>query len=200
MSGHWSNRPTLVISGGGCWAETPVSTTTICHNYAVHYLMDFSSYTHSWLCERIVDDSHVAIIFADRQGTIRLWNTGAEVMLGYTAEEAIGQPLEIIVPEKHRARHNEGYARVMETGVTKYGRDALAVPALHKDGTRISIEFNIGIVRSPEGEVLGAAAMILDVTARWQRDKALRAKLAELETKVAAADIEMNARAAKQEL
>ncbi len=140
-----------------------------------------SSFTNSWLCERIVADSQVAIIFADKQGTIRLWNTGAETMFGYTSAEAIGQPLEIIVPEKHRPRHNEGYAHVMNTGVTKYGREALAVPAMCKDGSRISIEFNLGIIRSPEGEVLGAAAMILDVSARWQRDKALRARLAELE-------------------
>ncbi len=159
-----------------------------------------SSFTNSWLCERIVEDSHVAIIFADTEGTIRLWNTGAEAMFGYAGEEAVGQPLEIIVPDKHRARHNEGYARVMQSGVTKYGREALAVPALRKDGTRISIEFNIGIIRSPEGEILGAAAMILDVTARWQRDKALRARLAELEAKMAEAGVALTARAAKQDL
>jgi PAS domain S-box-containing protein len=142
------------------------------------------SLTHAWLCERIVDDASVAIIYADRDGIIRLWNAGAEVMFGYAADEAVGHAMVMIIPEKHQARHDEGYRRVMETGITKYGREALAVPALRKDGSRISIEFNISILRSPEGDVLGAAAMLQDVTARWERDKALRAKLAALEAKV----------------
>lgn len=141
--------------------------------------------THSWLCDRIVEDAQAGIIFADEGGIIRLWNSGAEAMFGYTAAEAIGQTMEIIIPEKHRARHDEGYARVMQTGITKYGRDALAVPALRKDGTRISIEFTIVLVRSAQGGMIGAAAIVQDVTARWERDKALRARLAALENKSA---------------
>ena len=139
--------------------------------------------SHSRLCEHIVEDAQAGIIFADEGGIIRLWNSGAEAMFGYTAAEAIGQTMEMIIPEKHRAHHNEGYARVMQTGITKYGRDALAVPALRKDGTRISIEFTIVLVRSAEGGMLGAAAIVQDVTARWERDKALRARLAALENK-----------------
>ena len=141
--------------------------------------------THSWLCERIVEDAQAGIIFADEAGIIRLWNSGAEAMFGYTAAEAIGHTMELIIPEKHRARHDEGYARVMQTGITKYGRDALAVPALRKDGTRISIEFTIVLMRSAEGGVVGAAAIVQDVTAHWERDKALRARLAALENKTA---------------
>ena len=147
------------------------------------------SQTHPWLCEQIVDNSHVAIVYADNHGIIRLWNAGAEDMFGYAAAEAIGHSMEMIIPEKHRARHNEGYSRVMQTGVTKYGRDVLAVPALRKDGTRISIEFYISLVRSADGQVLGAAAMIQDVTARWEREKALRAKLAALEAKAAESQV-----------
>ena len=139
--------------------------------------------THSWLCDRIVEGAQAGIIFADERGIIRLWNSGAEAMFGYTAEEAVGHTMELIIPEKHRARHDEGYARVMQTGITKYGRDVLAVPALRKDGTRISIEFTIVLVRSAEGGVIGAAAIVQDVTARWERDKALRARLAALENK-----------------
>ena len=139
--------------------------------------------THSWLCDRIVEGTQAGIIFADEGGIIRLWNSGAEAMFGYTAAEAIGHTMELIIPEKHRARHDEGYARVMQTGITKYGRDALAVPALRKDGSRISIEFTIVLVRSAEGGMMGAAAIVQDVTARWERDKALRARLAALENK-----------------
>ena len=142
--------------------------------------------THSWLCQRIVEEAQAGIIFADKGGIIRLWNSGAEAMFGYTAAEAIGQSMEaMIIPEKHRARHDEGWARVMQTGITKYGRDALAVPAMRKDGTRISIEFTIVLVRSAEGGVMGAAAIVQDVTARWERDKALRARLAALESQAA---------------
>jgi PAS domain S-box-containing protein len=138
---------------------------------------------NGWLCQRIVEDSPIAILYADRDGTIRLWNAGAEAMFGYAAEEALGQSLDLIVPEKQRARHWEGWARVMETGVTKYGRDPLAVPATKKDGSRISIEFHIMLLRSPGGELAGAAAMIQDVTARWQQQKELRARIAALEAK-----------------
>ena len=136
---------------------------------------------HGWLYQRIVEDSPIAILFADQEGKIRFWNKGAQTMFGYGAEEVLGQSLDLIVPEKQRPRHWEGYARVMTTGVTKYGSDPLAVPAMKKDGSRISIEFNIVLLRAPTGELLGAAAMIQDVTARWQQEKELRARLAALE-------------------
>jgi PAS domain S-box-containing protein len=140
---------------------------------------------HGWLCQRIVEDSPIAILFADRDGRIRFWNAGAEATFGYSAEEALGQSLDMIVPERQRARHWEGWARVMASGVTKYGRDPLAVPAMMKDGSRISIEFNIVLLRAPTGELLGAAAMIQDVTARWQQQKEMNARVAALEAKVA---------------
>jgi PAS domain S-box-containing protein len=140
---------------------------------------------HGWLYQRIVEDSPIAILFADRDGKIRFWNAGAEAMFGYLPEEALGQSLDLIVPERQRARHWEGWARVMASGVTKYGRDALAVPATRKDGSRISIEFNIILLRAPTGELLGAAAMVQDVTARWQQQKEMNARLAALEAKVA---------------
>ena len=140
--------------------------------------------THQWLCENIVEQSPVAIILGDREGKIRLWNAGAEAMFGWRADEVIGKSMDTIVPEKHRPRHWEGYFRVMKTGVTKYGRSVLAVPALTKDGRRISIEFNVALLKDASGQVLGAAATIQDVTARWERDKAIRARLAELEDKL----------------
>jgi PAS domain S-box-containing protein len=139
-----------------------------------------------WLYQRIIEDSPIAILFADRDGKIRFWNAGAEATFGYPAEEALGQSLDLIVPERQRGRHWEGWARVMASGVTKYGREALAVPATRKDGSRISIEFNIIILRASSGEVVGAAAMVQDVTARWQQQKEMKARLADLEAKVTA--------------
>lgn len=138
-----------------------------------------STYTHEWLCQQIVDNTYDAIVFADHEGLVRLWNSGAEAVFGYTAREALGQSLDLITPERFQERHWKGYYRVMETGVTKYGRgDLLAVPALRKDGTRISIEFTVVLVFDDSGGMLGIAAIIREVTARWQRDKELREQLA----------------------
>jgi PAS domain S-box-containing protein len=125
----------------------------------------------------------MAIMFADREGKIRLWNSGAETVFGYTEEEALGQSLDLIVPERQRQRHWEGWEKVMASGVTKYGRDPLAVPAMRKDGSRISIEFNVVLVRADSGELAGVAAMVQDVTARWQKQKELSARLTALEAR-----------------
>ena len=122
-----------------------------------------------------------AVIFTDRQGLVRLWNRAAEAMFGYSADEALGQSLDLIVPERFRARHWEGYRRVMATGVTVYGQRLLAVPAMRKDGRRISIEFSIALLKDESGGVTGAAAVVRDVTARWQAERELKARLAALE-------------------
>lgn len=146
------------------------------------------AHTHESLCRQIVEGAPDAIVFADRDGIIRLWNAGAEAMFGYRAGEAVGQSLDLIVPEKLRPRHWEGYHKVMATGVTKYGRDVLAVPGMRKDGTRISLEFTVVLVRNANGQLLGTAAVIRDMTARWEREKALKERLAALEAKAGKPD------------
>ncbi len=135
------------------------------------------------LCQRIVEDNPDAIIYADREGTIRLWNAGAEAIFGYRADEAVGQSLDLIIPEKQRGRHWEGYRTVMATGVTRYGRELLKVPAMRKDGSRISLEFSIVLLRDAAGQPMGAAAILRDVTERWQQERAVRERLAALEAK-----------------
>lgn len=139
---------------------------------------------HDWLCRRLVEDSRDAIIFADREGIIHLWNRGAEEMFGFPAADALGQSLDMIIPENLRARHGEGYRRVMASGSTKYVQDLLAVPALRKDGSRISVEFTITLIRGEKDEILGTGAIIREVTARWQQDKKMRERLAALEAEV----------------
>jgi len=128
-------------------------------------------------------ESRDAIIFADRQGIVRLWNAGAEAMFGYRAAEMEGRNLDLIIPENLRTRHNEGYRRVMAEGRRRYAAQLLAVPGLTKDGSRISLEFTITLIRDDHGEVLGVAAILRDVTARWQRDREVRKRLAELEAR-----------------
>ena len=142
------------------------------------------TYPYERLCRQIVEGTQEAIIFADRDGIIRLWNSGAEAMFGYQAEEAVGQTLDLIIPERLRGRHWEGYRKVMETGVTRYGREVLAVPALRKDGARISLEFTIVMLRNDRGELIGTAALLRDVTTRWQEERALRERVTKLEAKV----------------
>ena len=133
------------------------------------------------LYQQIIEGAQDAIIFADKEGIIRLWNSGAEAIFGYSAEEAIGETLDLIVPEKLREKHWEGYRKVMDTGVTKYGSDILAVPALKKDDSRLSVEFTIVLLKNDSGKPIGTAAIMRDVTERWQKEKELKKRLAELE-------------------
>lgn len=121
-----------------------------------------------------------AIIFADREGAIRFWNTGAERLFGFAAAEALGRPLDIIVPEPQRVRHWSGFRRVMETGESRYGSgDVLAVPGLRKDGRRISLEFTIVPLRDASGRMEGMAAILRDVTQRFEELRALKRQVAE---------------------
>jgi PAS domain S-box-containing protein len=138
-----------------------------------------------WLAQAIVRSSPDAIVFADREGIIREWNAAAEGMFGYAASEAIGRSLDLVIPENLRARHWTGYHEVMRTGITRYGAEVLSVPALRKDGTRLSLEFGVALVRSPNGELAGIVATLRDVTERWRRDKELRERLARLEKRTA---------------
>ena len=108
----------------------------------------------------IVEAMPAAIVYAGREGLIRLWNRGAEIVFGYPREDALGHTLDLIIPERWRARHREGYDRVMQTGV---------------------IEFSIILPRGRDRQVLGAVAIVRDVTARREREQALRKKLAPLE-------------------
>ena len=129
----------------------------------------------------IVENTPDAIIFSDLDGVIRLWNAGAEAIFGYSAKEAMGKSLDIVVPEKLRERHWEGYSRVMKTGSTKYGKDLLAVPGIRKDGSRVSIEFSVALIRDGEGVLQGISAVLRDVTARWEKEREMKDRIAALE-------------------
>ena len=116
-----------------------------------------------------------AVIYSDAEGAIRFWNAGATRLFGYSEAEALGQSLDIIIPAPQRARHWEGYARTMATGESRYGAgETLAVPAIRKDGSRFSIDFTIVPFRDADGRMLGIAAVLRDVTARFEEMRALR--------------------------
>ena len=140
------------------------------------------------LCCRLVEKAADAFLFADTEGIIRLWNASAEAMFGYPAEEALGQSLDLIIGERLRARHWEGWGQVMATGNSRYGsRDLLAVPAVRKDGSQISCEFTISMIKDENGRLLGLGAILRDITARRKEEKALKERLAELERAAAGA-------------
>jgi PAS domain S-box-containing protein len=137
------------------------------------------------LYRQLVEGSPDAIILGDAHGVIQLWNAGAETIFGFSAAEAVGQSMDLIVPERLRARHWSGYDRVMATGVSRYGQgELLAVPATTKDGRTISIEFTIQMLRDAAGAVVGPVAIIRDVSKRFQREKELGRRLKELEAQV----------------
>jgi PAS domain S-box-containing protein len=133
----------------------------------------------------LVAETDHAVVVADLEGVIRFWNPGAEAMFGHSRDEAVGQSLDLIIPEKLRARHWDGYDRVMQTGETEYGGRVLAVPAVRRDGERISVEFTVTLLRDPGGTLRGIGAILRDVTARWEEQRALNRRVAGLEREVA---------------
>jgi PAS domain S-box-containing protein len=139
----------------------------------------------AWLAGQIVQENSDAIMFADHEGLIRLWNKGAEAMFGYSAAEAEGNSLDLIIPENLRGRHWEGYHKVMASGETRYGTELLSAPGIRKDSTRLSLEFSMVIVRGDDGAVLGTGAIIRNITARFLKEKALKERLKILEEKQA---------------
>jgi PAS domain S-box-containing protein len=131
------------------------------------------------LARAILGTASDAIIAADRDGVITSWNPGAERIFGHPAVEAVGRSLDLIIPERLRAAHWRGFAEVMRTGRSRYDAgELLSVPGIRRDGRRISLEFTIAPLHDAEGRMAGIAAILRDVTARFDELKALRRRLA----------------------
>jgi len=133
------------------------------------------------VAEAILSTRSDAIVAADGDGLIRFWNPGAERLFGYSQNEAMSRSLELIIPERLRERHWDRYRRVMETGKSRFGQgDVLSVPAIRKDGVTISVEFTVVPLQN-NGQMIGMAAVMRDVTRRFDEMRALKRKLSELE-------------------
>lgn len=116
-----------------------------------------------------------AVVFADCDGLIRFWNEGAVRIFGYSQAQALGQSLDIIIPERLRQRHWDGYHRMMTSGHSQHAADELlAVPAVHKSGDMLSIQFTVAPVKGGEGALLGIVAVMRDVTATFAELRRLR--------------------------
>ena len=122
-----------------------------------------------------------AIVVADASGVINVWNPAAERLFGFTQAEAVGNSLDLIVPERLRERHWAGYRKTMASGETRYAHDVLRVPAVHKDGRTLSIAFTVGLLFGPQREVIGIVAVIRDETTRFAEERSMRKRIAELE-------------------
>jgi PAS domain S-box-containing protein len=130
---------------------------------------------------QLVQSMGDAVVVADTSGAIVVWNPAATRIFGFTEQEALGRPLDLIIPERQRGRHNEGYAKTVATGETRYGTSVLRVPATHKDGRRLSIAFTVCLLTGKDGKVEGVGAVVRDETARFEEDRELRRRLTELE-------------------
>ena len=133
--------------------------------------------------EQLIEVLGDAVVVSDAGGVIRLWNPAAERLFGFTQAEALGSSLDLIIPERLRERHWNGYRKAMGSGETRYSHDLLRVPAVHKDGRALSIAFTVSLLFTTERKVKGIVAVIRDETKRFAEERDLRKRLAELEEK-----------------
>jgi PAS domain S-box-containing protein len=126
-----------------------------------------------------------AVVVTDASGAITLWNAAAERMFGFPAGEALGQSLDLIIPERLRNRHWEGFRQTMLTGQTKYGTEVLRVPAVDKSGRALSIAFTVALLHATGSKPAAIVAVIRDETSRFNEERSLRKRLAELEAQLA---------------
>ena len=127
----------------------------------------------SQLAERIVDQVADAVIYANRAGVITRWNRASAALFGFSAQDALGQNLDLIIPEHLRAAHWRGFEAAVATGAMKLEGRPTLTRALHKSGRKIYVEMTFAIVKGEaEGEVLGSVAMARDVTERVERERA----------------------------
>jgi PAS domain S-box-containing protein len=131
--------------------------------------------------KQLVEAVGDAIVASDAGGAIVLWNPAAQRMFGFTEAEALGQSLDIIIPQRQQQRHWDGYHQTMATGKTRYGNDVLRVPAVHKDGHTLSIAFTVALLHTPDGKVSAIVAVIRDETTRFAEERNLKKRLTELE-------------------
>lgn len=136
--------------------------------------------------KQLVEAVGDAIIASDASGAINLWNPAAQRMFGFTESEALGQSLDIIIPQRQQQRHWDGYHQTMATGKTRYGNDVLRVPAMHKDGHTLSIAFTVALLHAPDGKISAIVAVIRDETSRFAEERNLKKRLTELEIQLAA--------------
>jgi PAS domain S-box-containing protein len=138
------------------------------------------------LSEALIEQLADAVIFADREGLIRVWNPGAEAIFGHAAGEVLGRRLDVLIPERLRSAHWSAFDAAVDTGRMKYGRESMTTRSMHKDGSDLYVDLSFALVRDGSGHVLGSVAVARDITSRFRAEKESRRRLAELEAQVKA--------------
>lgn len=133
------------------------------------------------LFKSIVEQAPEAIIFADTGGVIRIWNTGAQALFGFDRAEAVGNSLDLIIPERFRRAHWDAFDKAIANGHTRLGSQVRTTRSIHKDGRKLYVDLSFGLVVDAAGTVIGALAIGRDGTPRYLEERALREKLAALE-------------------
>ena len=132
----------------------------------------------------LLEQSPDAVIYADADGVIRVWNAGAAQIFGHEAAAALGKSLDLIIPEDFRERHWAGWERAAADGVTKYVGQSLPTRAMHANGEPFMVELSFAVALDADGNAAGAIATARDITERWDTDRANRRKLRELEAEL----------------
>ena len=135
--------------------------------------------------QQLVDGAGDAVMVSNAGGAIVYWNAACERLFGFSAQEAMGQSLDLIIPQRQQGRHWEGYHKTMASGITRYGTSLLKVPAVHKEGKPLSIAFTVSLLTDAAGAVEGIVAIVRDDTQRFNDERTLRKRIAELEAKAA---------------
>jgi PAS domain S-box-containing protein len=145
-----------------------------------------SSTEQTDLPKALIEHLAEAVIFADRDGVIRLWNPGAHADFGYSADEVLGRRLDVLIPERLRPRHWAAFDAAIETGEMKHGRESMATRSLHKDATDLYLDLSFALVKDAHGHVLGAAAVARDITGRFRAEKESRRRIEDLQQQLEA--------------
>jgi PAS domain S-box-containing protein len=136
------------------------------------------------LFQALIEQLADAVVFADREGLIRVWNAGAESVFGYSAHEVLGRRLDVLIPERLRSAHWAAFDAAIETGLMKHGRESMTTRSIRKDGSDLYVDLSFALVEDGSGHVLGSVAVARDITSRFRTDKESRKRIAELEAHV----------------
>jgi PAS domain S-box-containing protein len=124
----------------------------------------------------VVDSSHDAIVSKTLQGHIQTWNAAAEKLFGYSAEEVVGKPITLIIPEELQAEEGEILARLRRGERV----DHFETVRITKTGRRVPVSLTVSPVRNPDGTIIGASKIVRDISERQRAEQVLRHAQAQL--------------------
>lgn len=117
------------------------------------------------LGELILEQTSDAVIYADKQGNIQRWNDAASQLFGFSKVEALGQSLDLIIPERARKAHWHGFNLAVENGNLRLSGKPTLTRAIHKNAEkRLYVQMSFSLVKDNDGHVQGSVAIARDMT------------------------------------